>query len=180
MALTYKLEQEDGTPADPPLFPHRRTDLEPGDTIPLGDGRILEVIAERWTEDQPALVVRAAGDAPQKSLPAVNRVGQPPIEWLTKLEHQLKVRYVGVTLRLAAPRSAALRIQISHPWLVDELVGYLARMGFSAHESGYAEVTVDDRYGQDGEILAAQLQVYLQIWEATRPGVSAVAGKPGR
>lgn len=51
-------------------------------------------------------------------------------------------------------------------------------MGFSAHESGYDEVTVDDRYGQRGEILAAQLYVYLQVWEATRPGVSAVTGKP--
>jgi len=79
---------------------------------------------------------------------------------------------------LAASRSAALRIQISHPRLVDELIRYLARMGFSAHESGYDEVTVDDRYGQRGEILAAQLYVYLQVWEATRPGVSAVAGKP--
>jgi hypothetical protein len=57
--FTYRLEQEDGTPADPPTFRTAVPNWRPGDTIPLGAGRTLRVIAIRDNDaDQPpALVV---------------------------------------------------------------------------------------------------------------------------
>jgi hypothetical protein len=39
MAFTYKLEQEDGTPADPPTFQTAVPTWHLGDTIPLAPGR---------------------------------------------------------------------------------------------------------------------------------------------
>lgn len=66
MAFTYKLEHEDGTPADPPTF---RTAAgvtwKAGDTIPLGR-RTLRVVAVRDDDaDQPpVLVVEQAVEAP--------------------------------------------------------------------------------------------------------------------
>ncbi len=47
MAFTYKLEQEDGTPADPPMFHTVVPTWRPGDTIPLGRDRILRVTEVR-------------------------------------------------------------------------------------------------------------------------------------
>jgi hypothetical protein len=42
--FTFRLEQEDGTPADPPTFRTAVPTWRPGDTIPLGAGRALRVI----------------------------------------------------------------------------------------------------------------------------------------
>lgn len=58
MAFTYKLEQQDGTPAEPPTLKTAVPDWRPGDTVPLG-GRTLRVVEVRDDDaDQvPALVV---------------------------------------------------------------------------------------------------------------------------
>lgn len=63
MAFVYKLEQEDGTPAEPPTLQTAVPNWAPGDTIPLG-GRTLRVVAIRDDDaDQaPVLVVE---DLPQ-------------------------------------------------------------------------------------------------------------------
>jgi hypothetical protein len=59
MAFTHRLELEDGTPADPPTFRTAVPTWRVGETIPLGAGRTLRVIAIRDNDaDQPpALVV---------------------------------------------------------------------------------------------------------------------------
>ena len=43
-AFAYKLEREDGTPADPPALRTTVSNWQPGDTIPLGRDRTLRVI----------------------------------------------------------------------------------------------------------------------------------------
>jgi hypothetical protein len=58
----YKLEQRDGTPADPPTFKSAVPNWSPGDSIPLGGSRTLRVIAVRpgqQPDDDPVLVVEA-------------------------------------------------------------------------------------------------------------------------
>ena len=45
--FTFKLELEDGTPADPSTFTAAVPDWKAGDTIPLGPGRSLRVVAVR-------------------------------------------------------------------------------------------------------------------------------------
>ena len=45
--FTFKLELEDGTPADPPTFTAAVPNWKAGDTIPLGPGRSLRVVAVR-------------------------------------------------------------------------------------------------------------------------------------
>jgi hypothetical protein len=61
-AFLYRLEQEDGTPADPPTLKTAVPDWRSGDTIPLG-GRTLSVLAVRDDDaDQaPVLVVEDSG-----------------------------------------------------------------------------------------------------------------------
>jgi hypothetical protein len=71
-AFTYKLEREDGTPADPPTFRTAVTMWQPGDTIPLNANRTLQVVRVRDDgADQPpvaCLLDRAAfTDAPHHS-----------------------------------------------------------------------------------------------------------------
>jgi hypothetical protein len=58
MAFAYRLEHEDGTPADPPTLKTAVPDWHAGDTIPLGR-RTLRVVAIRDDDvDQaPVLVV---------------------------------------------------------------------------------------------------------------------------
>jgi hypothetical protein len=58
MAFVYRLEQEDGTPANPPTFRTSVPAWQPGDTIPLG-GRTLRVvaIADDDADQAPVLVV---------------------------------------------------------------------------------------------------------------------------
>jgi hypothetical protein len=57
MAFTYRLEQEDGTPADPPTLHTAVPTWHAGDTIPLGAGRTLRVIATRFADEELVLVV---------------------------------------------------------------------------------------------------------------------------
>jgi hypothetical protein len=47
MAFTYKLEREDGTPANPPVFHTAVPTWQAGDTIPLGAGTTHRVIDDR-------------------------------------------------------------------------------------------------------------------------------------
>ena len=68
--------------------------------------------------------------------------------------------------------TAALRIQLTHPALVDEFIRSLRRMGFAAHECGYDTVFVAGDV-QTCPVARAQLQLYVQVWQATHPGVSA-------
>jgi hypothetical protein len=57
MAFYFKLEHEDGTPADPPTLHTAVPNWRPVDTIPLGAGRTLRVIDVRPGEDAHVLVV---------------------------------------------------------------------------------------------------------------------------
>jgi hypothetical protein len=45
MTFTFRLEQADGTPADPPTVRTAVPDMRPGDTIPIRPGRTLRVVA---------------------------------------------------------------------------------------------------------------------------------------
>jgi hypothetical protein len=70
MTFTYRLEQADGTPADPPTVRTAVPDMRPGDAIPIRPGRTLRVVATVASADDepPVLVVedldeRASGDA---------------------------------------------------------------------------------------------------------------------
>jgi hypothetical protein len=60
MAFTFKLEHEDGTPADPPTLQTAVPNWRPGDTIPLGAGRTLRVVDVRLEEEAHVLVVESA------------------------------------------------------------------------------------------------------------------------
>jgi hypothetical protein len=55
----FRLEQEDGTPADPPVL-HTRYRTAPGDTIPLSFEKTLRVIETRLVEKDFVLVVEPA------------------------------------------------------------------------------------------------------------------------
>ena len=62
--FTFRLEQEDGTPADPPTFQAAVPNWSAGDTIPLGRGKTLRVITTRLVdEDLVSVVERDEGDA---------------------------------------------------------------------------------------------------------------------
>ena len=47
MSLTYTLEHQDGSPAEPPTFKTAVANWRPGDTIPLGGNRTLRVVEIR-------------------------------------------------------------------------------------------------------------------------------------
>jgi hypothetical protein len=53
----FRLEHEDGTPADPPTLNTAVPNWRPGDTIPLGRDRTLRVIEVREDSDCAVLVV---------------------------------------------------------------------------------------------------------------------------
>ena len=58
MAFTFRLERLDGAPADPPTFRTVAPRWEPGDTIPLGASRTLQVVRVRDDDaDQPPVLV---------------------------------------------------------------------------------------------------------------------------
>jgi hypothetical protein len=63
MAFIFRLVLENGTPADPPTLDTAVPNWRPGDTIPLGAGRILRVIETRprpAPDEEPVLVVEPA------------------------------------------------------------------------------------------------------------------------
>jgi hypothetical protein len=57
MAFIFKLEHEDGTPADPPRLDTAVPNWRAGDTIPLGQDKILRVIDVRPGPDESRLLV---------------------------------------------------------------------------------------------------------------------------
>jgi hypothetical protein len=60
MTYTFRLERLDGTPADPPSFKSSVLVWNPGDTIPLGPNRTLQVVRVRDEDaDQPPVLVVA-------------------------------------------------------------------------------------------------------------------------
>jgi hypothetical protein len=61
--FTYRLEYEDGTPADPPTLDTAVPNWRAGDTIPLGQDKVLRVIDSRpgqEPDEDPLLVVEPA------------------------------------------------------------------------------------------------------------------------
>jgi hypothetical protein len=59
MAFTFKLEHQDGTPANPPTLHTPVPNWRAGDTIPLGRGSALRVIEVRDDSDGAVLVVES-------------------------------------------------------------------------------------------------------------------------
>jgi hypothetical protein len=58
MTFTFKLEQADGTPADPPTIQSTVTNWRVGETIPLGRGRTLRVVGIVVSnDDEPSVLV---------------------------------------------------------------------------------------------------------------------------
>jgi hypothetical protein len=50
MAFQFRLEHDDGTPADPPTLKAAVPNWRAGDTIALGKGRTLRVVDTRLSE----------------------------------------------------------------------------------------------------------------------------------
>jgi hypothetical protein len=58
MTFTVKLEQADGTPAEPPTIKSTVPNWRVGDTIPLGRDRSLRVIGiVASNEDEPSVLI---------------------------------------------------------------------------------------------------------------------------
>jgi hypothetical protein len=58
MTFTFKLEQADGTPADPPSIRSAVPNWRVGDTIPLGSTRTLRVVGIVVSrEDEPSVLI---------------------------------------------------------------------------------------------------------------------------
>jgi hypothetical protein len=64
-----------------------------------------------------------------------------------------------------------VRIRVSHPALLDDLVRFLERMGFAAVECDYGAIRVELGGERTAPEFRAQLELYVQVWQATRPGV---------
>jgi hypothetical protein len=62
----FKLELEDGTPADPPTFTAAVAAWKPSDEIPLGPGKSLRVIEVR---EGVLVVARTSETGPARFLP---------------------------------------------------------------------------------------------------------------
>ena len=60
MAFSFRLEKENGTPADPPVLHTAVPNWSAGDTIPLSADKTLRVIATRFVDEAPVLVVEPA------------------------------------------------------------------------------------------------------------------------
>jgi hypothetical protein len=50
-SFAFKLELDDGTPADPPTFETTVLVWNPGDRIPLGPNRMLQVVRVRDNDE---------------------------------------------------------------------------------------------------------------------------------
>ena len=73
MAFMFRLEQEDGSPADPPTFKTAVPTWHLGDAIPLG-GRTLRVVDIRDDDaDQPPQAARSPGPLRRDPTPLVSR-----------------------------------------------------------------------------------------------------------
>jgi hypothetical protein len=61
--FSFRLEYEDGTPADPPVLKTAVPNWQVGDTIPLGADRrlvVIEIRPGRSADENPVLVVEPA------------------------------------------------------------------------------------------------------------------------
>jgi hypothetical protein len=67
MAFTFKLECEDGTPAEPPVLHTAVPNWSAGDTIPLSAERVLRVVEVRSStaDENPVLVVEPISRRPR-------------------------------------------------------------------------------------------------------------------
>jgi hypothetical protein len=54
----FRLENEDGRRADPPVLHTAVPNWRAGDTIPVGADRMLRVVETRFVHDEPVLVIR--------------------------------------------------------------------------------------------------------------------------
>jgi len=62
MSFTFTLEQEDGSPTEPPTLATAVPNWTPGDTIPLGNHltlRVVEIRPGSEPDGDPVLVVEA-------------------------------------------------------------------------------------------------------------------------
>lgn len=66
-----------------------------------------------------------------------------------------------------------MQIRLTHPHLGLDLIRFLDRTGFRAKECGYDTIAVDIGH-EEPAARRAQLLLYLGVWQATRPGVSAL------
>jgi hypothetical protein len=58
MSFTFRLEQADGTPADPPTMQSTVTNWRVGETIPLGRDRSLRVVGIVVSDDdEPSVLI---------------------------------------------------------------------------------------------------------------------------
>jgi hypothetical protein len=57
MSFTFRLEQADGTPADPPTIKSTVTNWRVGETIPLGRERTLRVVGIVVSNDEEPSVL---------------------------------------------------------------------------------------------------------------------------
>jgi hypothetical protein len=58
VTFTFRLEQADGTPSEPPTMESTVTNWRTGDTIPLGRDRSLRVVAfVASKDDEPSVLV---------------------------------------------------------------------------------------------------------------------------
>jgi hypothetical protein len=58
MSFTFRLEQADGTPADPPTMQSTVTNWRVGETIPLGRDRSLRVVGIVVSyNDEPSVLI---------------------------------------------------------------------------------------------------------------------------
>jgi len=67
VTFTYRLEQRDGSPGDPPTFTSAVPNWGPGDPIHLGGGRTLRVVDVQpgaGEDDDPVLIVEADTSEP--------------------------------------------------------------------------------------------------------------------
>jgi hypothetical protein len=72
--FAFKLEHEDGTPADPPTLKAAVPDWRAGNTIALGPGRTLRVVGtrvEEGSDGDPVSVLVVEETWPQRPLEAL-------------------------------------------------------------------------------------------------------------
>jgi hypothetical protein len=74
MAFTFKLEQTDGTPGDPPTIVLGVHTWHPGDTITLSAARSLRVVNVRYQgDDEPVVLVVEDSPAIKRSKRGMRR-----------------------------------------------------------------------------------------------------------
>ena len=68
-----------------------------------------------------------------------------------------------------------MRIRISHPALVDELLAFFRRKGYDVAHEGDGLVWLHQRRATPvPEAAGMELELYLRVWEALFPNAAAV------